>query len=273
MAPAESNGFKEVAVEGFLRLPTMAEPAATLKAPTADPAAQPAWRRNAVAFDDGGDRPLLAIVLTALPVSGSPNTPLSKIGAPVTLAVPARARADAETARIYRRAGFETLILLALSPTAVGGIAPNLSDAEIAETVRLLIRDFDSVVGVANPGAPRNPEMRVARVVMRELAAAGLGYLHAVGGAAGAEVRAAEEHGVPLARHVRVIEPGLTAPEILQNLDLAAFDARRRGAAVVMGAPTEAMLAALIQWTKDNDGQAARLAPFSAVLARLQRDG
>ncbi len=230
----------------------IAEPADT-PAPAAD--ALPPFKANAEIWNGDRSEPLLAIVLVGDPGDQALSDAMLLTTGPLAIIVPSDAADPAAAVSDARDAGFEALI--GLSPSQAGDAAARAALS-------------DQVIGVALLGEGMGSSALAGPVV--DIAAErGLAIFDAStdGGAAG--FRTAKAEGVPAAPNGRQIDEFPSSEMIYQQLERAAFDARRTGAFVVMAKADSAVLAGLSRWMNVKANKTVTVAPLSVVMDKISR--
>ncbi len=210
-----------------------------------------ALRDDVQPFADPAGRPYLAIVLI---VEGPiPELPPA-VSVPSTLALPvalpdARRRAEALHAE-----GHEVAI-------ADGWLPPGATAQDVEVALAGARRAVPRAVAVLDGAIPSAG----LSAMLPPLAEAGMGLLAAPGGLGGA-VERSRAAGVPGVQADRRVD-GRDAAAVARQLDLAALDAGRRGAGVVMAPATATVLEGLRLWLDGARAGTVALVPLSAVLA------
>lgn len=241
-----------------------AEPAEEELALAAEPAADPAplganelppFKANAQIYNGDRSQPLLAIVIVGDPADRDLMDDLLLMPGPLAIVVPPSVADPAAAAHDARDAGFEALIGI----DAAGADAP---DARLAGAVE--------AIGVALLGEEAGTSA-VAGPVVELAAARGFAVFDAAadGGAAG--FRAARAEGVPAASNGRSFDEIPSSAMIYQQLERAAFDARRTGAFVVMARAEASVLTGLRRWMNVKANKSVNVAPLSAVMEKIAR--
>ena len=233
------------------------EPVEVEPEPEPDPGA---LVREAAAFENPENLPLLAVILIDEPDAGLDRESLAALDFPVTFAIdPARPDA-AEAARAYRAAGHEVVLLTsALDPEGTA------QDIEIAmEAVRAAV---PQAVGLLDGAEGRFAGNRTALdALLPALAEEGMGLIAYPNGL-NSGITEARRGGVPAMSLYRELDTdGERAAVITRYLDRATFEAVQDGAVVVVGRTQPDTVAALYSWRLGNRSGDVVPAPLSAVL-------
>ena len=228
-------------------------------APAAEAEAPPV-RRNAVAFDNPGGRPVFSVILID---DGSPTldrNALAALSLPVTFAIDPTRPGAAAAAGIYRAGGHEVLILATAIPA--GATAQDL--AVTFSGYRAALPQAVGVLDVETGGFETNRSL--ARQVVTILADDGLGLVTYDRGLNAAD-QIAGTAGVPAARIFRRLDAhDENAATIRRYLDRAAFEAAQQGRVVVVGSTRADTLEGLTDWSGDTRARELALAPVTAAL-------
>ncbi|MFO7759223.1 MAG: divergent polysaccharide deacetylase family protein [Roseovarius sp.] len=228
-----------------------ADQAARMATPEAD---QPALRRNAAAFANRGDKPLMAIVLMAGDGDAVSIETLMTFPYPLSIAVdPDRADA-AEIAARYRAAGFEVLLTVDLPQDA----APS----DIRATLRSSVAEVPQAVAVLEGRAGGLPVAGAAPILAQT--GHGLVIQTLEADAARGVLTTAEVPAAPLQRDLD--GQGQDADAVQAGLDQAAAVADAQRGVIVLGRMRADTLRALSLWSGQGGARRVALAPVSAVL-------
>ena len=237
----------------------VARPVASEDEPTEGTAgpAQDRLATQAVPFDDPEGRPMLSVVLIDGPVEEATRAGLDALDLPLTFAVdPARANASV-AARRHREAGHEVALLggALFADGTVDGVAIATDAALRAIPQALAV--VDESVDSPKDGKPLDASLPL-------LQEAGMGFVGPPSEADSGEAVAANI--VPARAVDLTVDRDATAATLMQELDRAASDAERSGAALLVGPVSPKMLWALRTWSDRNRSGRVALAPLSAVL-------
>ena len=226
---------------------------------------QPPIDAFAQAFDAGGDKPLMSIVLIddgTTPTAGAAGiAALRSFPYPLSFAVDSQLPDAAERMALYRDNGFEVLAMIDMP----AGAQP--VDAET--TLGAILPGLPEVVGVLEGTGTGFQESRdLANQVSSILAQTGHGLLTQSRGL-NTMAKLARKEGVPAAPIFRDFDSkGQTATVIRRFLDQAAFRAGQEGAVVMLGRMRPDTISALLLWGLQDRANSVALAPVSAVLKR-----
>ena len=226
-----------------------------------DLATGPAISRNAVAFENTGNNPLVSLILIDVGADRLDIATLSDFPAPLSVAIDPTTPDAAEVMALYRAAGVEVVILTPLPE----GASP--ADVEVA------FQSFFSTVpeAVAVLDLPeallQNSRPRAAQVV-EILAETGHGLItYSKGLNAGLQI--ASSAGVPAATVFRDIVAGSDDAAMMKRfLDQGAFRAGQDGAVILVGEARAETLSALAEWLLGSRAASVTLAPVSAAISR-----
>ncbi len=235
---------------------------ATQAAAEADvaPADGPWIEKNAVAFDNPDNRPMMAIVLID-DSDGFGAEALAEFPYPLSFAVdPADSDAAAKMAR-HRAAGFEVVALTNLP------VAANAQDAEVSLSVWLdQLPQVVALLEGTGTGVQGNRELSDQVTAIAD--STGLGLIMQSKGLNTAQKLAARA-GVPSALVFRDFDGAGQTPQVMRRfLDQAAFRAGQQGGVIMLGRLRPETISALILWGLQDRASRLALAPVSAVLTR-----
>jgi uncharacterized protein len=236
------------------RLPTIG--AAQVEQPVTEPVvAEAAIDRNAIAFDNPSNLPMVAIVLIANDAAPSLELP----ALPLTIAVDASGQQAVTIATDYRTKGAEMAMM---APLPEGAIA---SDVEVS--FQSYLSALPSIVAIIEPFEGQyQSDRQVAASVVDVVNAAGLGLV-TFGGGLNPAKQLAEKAAMPFATIYRDIDgAGQDAAAIRRFLDQAAFRAGQQGSVIVIGHAKAETLAAIADWATGSRAKTITLAPLSAAL-------
>jgi polysaccharide deacetylase 2 family uncharacterized protein YibQ len=245
--------------------PSAAQPAA--------PRATPTWLAYAEPAPPTRGRPMIAIVIDDMGL----NRPLSRRAVALrglTLSyLPYGEDLPAQTAEA-RAAGHELLVHVPMAPEGhedpgPHALLPDLPPAEIARRLDWNLGRFSGYVGINNHmGSRFTADEPGMTEVLERLKSRGLLFLdsrttaHTVGPAL------AHRLGVPLAERNVFLDNVETVEAVRKQLTELEVIARREGAAVAIGHPKEATLAALGPWLASLEAKGLVLVPLSAIVRR-----
>ncbi|MBL6929531.1 MAG: divergent polysaccharide deacetylase family protein [Rhodospirillales bacterium] len=248
-------------------------PATTPADPPIHPAPRPAWEQFALAAPETAGRPMIAIVIDDMGMDRKRTAKAIGLPGPLTLSFLAYADELAQQTRNIRAAGHELMLHVSMEPASKSvDPGPNVLLATDApeEIRRRLIWGLDrlsGVVGINNHMGSRFTEDRAGMsVVMNELKERGLLFLdsrttpRSVGAVTG---RAA---GVPVVERNVFLDNVNEVKAVNLRLAEAERVARRAGAAIAIGHPRDATLAALAEWIESLGTKGLVLVPLSAIV-------
>jgi polysaccharide deacetylase 2 family uncharacterized protein YibQ len=263
--PAQTLANREDGGRVSARLPsvgTAEDPAPEAAAPQAadDGDGQPPIIRNAAAFENPENKPLMSIVLIDNGDFSSAVDALASFPYPISFAVdPMREGVDAVIKR-YREAGFEVLALTDIPASAAA------TDVEV-NMAAMLARMPDAVAVMEGEGDGLQSSRAISDQVTAYLRDSGYGLVMFPAGLDTAR-KLAEKEGVPATTLFRDFDAkGQDATVIRRFLDQAAFKAaQEEGGVVMVGRARPETISALILWGLADRADRVALAPVSAVL-------
>lgn len=202
---------------------------------------------------------ILAIVIDDLGENVAFAEALARLPYPVTFAVWPQASHTRAVAQIGKKHGLDVIIHQPMEPDNYPRISPGpgviltrMSDAEIVAMLERNIALVPEATGMNNHmGSKFTGSARGMRLVMSVLKKKGLFFLDSRTNARSAARAAAAEYGVPFAgRHV-FLDNIAEENAILLQLQKAENMALRHGAAVAIGHPHSATLAALRRFSRE----------------------
>jgi len=225
------------------------------------PADPRALVRNAKAFENPDDKPMVSIILITPADQTLAPALLDAFGFPVTFAVDPNDPAAAERAQAYFDAGFEVVFL-------ANGIASGANAQDVEVALEASIAKVPVAVGILDTKSGVLKSSRdIQAQTAEKLARTGHGIITYEGGLNGA-LREADKLGVKNTAIFRVLDDaGESAFAIKRYLSRAAFRAGQAGDVVVIGRTTGDTLQAVIEWALDGRPDEVILAPISAVLS------
>jgi hypothetical protein len=265
------------------REPVLTEPArpappakpvgeATLS-PTA--AAEPAWRRNAVAAAVPAGRALVAVIIDDMGIDRRHAQAAVALPGPLTLAyLPYAGDLPAQT-RAARAAGHELLVHVPMEPEQAAATVPaialsaDLEPVEVARRLAWALGRFDGFVGVNNHmGSRFTADPAHLRPVLQELKRRGLLFVDSRTSSRSAASDIARALRLPFASRDVFLDHDDDATSIRERLREVEEIARSRGHAVAIGHPRERTLAALRAWLPTLADRGLVLVPISAIVHR-----
>lgn len=221
----------------------------------AEPDTRPALVRNAAAEPPPAGVPLLALVLVDRPGAGLID------GVPLSVAIAADAEDAGARADAWHAAGAEIVAIPGLPAEAEGTGPVALFDATFGALPRAA-----SVMAEGDQGFAAGPV--AANDIAATLAETGHGLI-VRGRDLGPVAQAAERAGVPTAGIYRRVDgSGRDGRAIGRFLDQAAFEARNRGAVVVIADNTPETAEGIERFLDSSRADTVALVPVSAILRR-----
>lgn len=227
----------------------------------------PALTRNAVRFDNPGDKPLMSIVLVDQPGAGLGPEALAAFPFPVTVAVdPMRPGAAAAMQR-YRDAGLEVAAIARLPQGAAA------RDVEVALSATLSAAPLAAALIEAPEGLTLQSSREATGQIAAILAATGHGVVFQNNGLNTAQKLALKE-GVAAGRVFRDFDSdGQSGVVMRRFLDQAAFRAGQEPGVIMLGRMRPDTISAVLLWGLQDRASRVTLAPLSAVLTGLTPGG
>ncbi|MDW3222205.1 MAG: divergent polysaccharide deacetylase family protein [Paracoccaceae bacterium] len=217
----------------------------------------------AAAFDNTGDKPVMAIVLMDEGVNLSRDTiglpALRSFPYPISFAVDTNLPDAQDRMAAYRAEGFEVLALIDLPSGATA------RDAEV--TLAAALEMVPEAVGVLEGvGEGLQGTRDAAEQVTEILAQTGHGFVTQNQGLNTVQKLAAKS-GVPSAVVFRDFDSAEQTPTVIRRfLDQAAFKAGREGGVIMLGRLREDTISALLIWGLQDRAKTVALVPVSAAL-------
>ncbi|MBT3360829.1 MAG: divergent polysaccharide deacetylase family protein [Rhodospirillales bacterium] len=259
---------------------------ATPVAPAAPPAQvtdqvtpRPAWEQFALAMPETDGRPMIAIVIDDMGMDRKRTAKAVKLPGPLTLSFLAYADDLALQTRDIRASGHELMLHVSMEPGSKSvDPGPNvlLATDPPNEIRRRLVWGLDrlpGVIGINNHMGSRFTENRAGMaVVMDELKERGLLFLDSrttpksVGAVIG---RAA---GVPVVERNVFLDNVNEVKAVNARLAEVERVAKRSGAAIAIGHPRDATLAALPKWIEKLEARGLVLVPLSAIVRSIENN-
>lgn len=247
---------------------------ASAPATPSTPAAEPGWRKFAVAVPPQSiaDRKLIAIVIDDMGVDRKRSDRAVTLPAPLTLSWLPYATDVTQQAAAARAAGHEILLHAPMQPEGHENPGPNalLTSLSTDEIRRRFDADLDllpNAVGANNHmGSLFTRDARAMAPVIEELKKRGLLFLDSrtVGSSVAAD--AAREAAIPYATRDVFLDNVMTVAAVRTQLAEVEAIARRRGYAVAIGHPHDATLQALGPWLQSLPAHGFVQVPISAII-------
>ncbi len=199
---------------------------------------------------------------------GEGTEALFKLDVPITVAVMPFSRTAREEAALAEESGFEVLMHVPMEPEKgrpewLGdhGITTDLSDAEIAERIRLGLRRIEVAVGMNNHmGSEATRDERVMRAVLRVAVQEGLFFVDSKTTPDSVVADVAEQSGVPHLQRDVFLDNQRDQTHIEQQILTLADIALQRGYAVGVG-------------HVGPEGGSVTIRAIEAMIPRLQQRG
>ena len=278
--PAPATPPSQVQTPAPAQVPQVA-PAPAPAAPETQTTQPAAWRQYALAAPDTGGRPMIAIVIDDLGLDRKRSARMAKLPGPLTLSFLTYAEDLVQQTRAARQAGHELMLHVGMEPVSkTVDPGPNVlltgdGPDEIRRRLRWGLDRFPGFVGVNNHMGSKFTEDRDAMaVVLGELKKRGLLFLDSRTSAHSVGARLAHEMGVPAVARNVFLDNENDVAKVKARLAEVERIARRTGAAVAIGHPRDATLAALGEWLPALKEKGLVLVPLTAVVrAALEKEG
>ncbi len=256
-APAEPAGDGAEPLADATDTEPAAEAGQTAVAPTG------ALAQFASAYEDSGERPLLAVILVDSGAAGQDIAKLAEIGMPLTIGILSDVPDAMERTAAYRAAGFE---VVAIAPKAgVGAFRRGQNTDDIPLQLEAIFSAVPEAVAVMDPPGGELPkDNQLVRAVLGNLKTSGHALLTQAGGFNSVAELAAED-GVFNGTVMREIE---AVDAVNFALSRAALQAGKTGSAVIMANTTPEMVKEVVQWLLSPSARSVALAPVSAALTK-----
>jgi len=234
---------------------------------------EPAWKRYATATAIPGGTAVIAVVIDDVGLNRARTADVIALPAPVTLSFMPYGEDLQNQVDKARTLGHEVMLHLPMQPESDSedpgpkALLVTLPPQELQDRVVWNMDRFSGYVGFNNHmGSKFTADQEGMGVVMREAARRGLMFLDSRTTPRSTGPASAARFGVPLLKRDIFIDNVATEAAVRAQLDKAAELARRRGAAIVIGHPHKATVAALHAWIPTL--QDVTLVPITALLNR-----
>jgi len=251
-------------------------PAGSVERPAPDRPASaetPAWQRFALAAPDPGGRPMIAVVIDDMGLDRKRSTRAVGLEGPLTLSFLTYAEDLAQQMAAARAAGHELLLHVGMEPASrdvdpgpkvlLTGLPPD----EIRRRLAWGLERASGYVGINNHmGSKFTGDAAAMAVVMAELRARGLLFLDSLTAPDSVGAREARRAGVPVLERNVFLDNVNEVVAVKARLAEAERIARSHGAAIAIGHPRDATLAALAAWVPRLAERGFVLVPLTAIL-------
>lgn len=234
---------------------------------------EPAWKRYATATAIPGGKAVIAVVIDDVGLNRARTADVIGLPAPVTLSFMPYGEEVQEQVDKARTLGHEVMLHLPMQPESdkedpgPKALLVTLPPQEMQDRVVWNMDRFSGYVGFNNHmGSRFTADQAGMAVVMREAAKRGLMFLDSRTTPHSKGTAAAASYGVPLLKRDIFIDNVATEAAVRAQLDKAVELARKRGAAIVIGHPHKATVAALQAWIPTLED--VTLVPITALLNR-----
>lgn len=246
------------------------------------PVEQPQWLRNAVAAPEADGRPLIAIVIDDLGLSGEKVRRTAALPAPLTLAFLPYANGLSELTAVARARGHELLVHVPMEPgsrTTDPGPNALLTEYGVRDLLSRIewnLGRLDGYVGINNHmGSRFTADPSGMAVVLSELNRRGLMFLDSRTSAKTVGDKLARTIGLPSVERDVFLDPDGARSDVAGQLVELERTARRQGYAVGIGHHYNVTLDTLEGWLDTLEERGFVLAPISAIaklrIAREER--
>lgn len=238
-------------------------------------AAEPAWRRNAIASETQTGMALVAIIIDDMGLDRRAAQAMAALRGPLTLSyLPYAADLPAQT-RTARAAGHELMVHVPMEPDHPEASVPasvlsvDLSPAEAMRRLDWALGRFDGFVGVNNHmGSRFTADAGHMRPVLAELKRRGLLFVDSRTSSRTVAPAIARGLGLPFASRDVFLDHDDDTAAIRARLRELEEVAQRNGHAVAIAHPRERTLAALREWLPTMESRGLALVPVSAIVQR-----
>lgn len=211
------------------------------------------------------DRPLLGVILLDVGANGLSVDKLKKLNAPLTIAILADAPDASERALAYSAAGFEVIAMASDASDSILNQA--LNAIQIQSALDVIFTNVPNAIGLLDSKqANIQKNSRMAKVIVKGFVDSGHGLITYAKGLNSVD-REARAAGVRATKVARTLDANSENKAIMvRYLDRVSLDARRDGAAIILGTTAKTTVATIAVWLLSSKGQSVSLAPASAVL-------
>ena len=232
------------------------------------------WRLYAVGVPpDDSSRPKIAIIIDDMGVDKVRTARTIGLPGPLTMSFLPYARDLPTQTAAARKAGHELMMHMPMQPLSnsinpgPNALMVDLSDMEIQKRLNVNLSRFSGFVGINNHmGSKFTADTGAMSLVMLELRRRGLLFVDSMTSPQSVGVAVAHRMGVPaLPRDVFLdhsSDPALIGAQLVKLEALAIS----KGAAVAIGHPRDATIAALSKWLPKLSSRGIALVPISAVI-------
>ncbi|MGH6892484.1 MAG: divergent polysaccharide deacetylase family protein [Dongiaceae bacterium] len=272
-APTEGEEAATMAPASTDEAPSSEAPVATAApTPPADSGDEPAWLKNAVAFAVPHGRPIIAVVLDDVGVSGSHAELAIDLPPVITLSFMTYADNVAGMAARAHAKGHELMLHVPMEPLD-GDVDPGphalTTDASNADLLARLSWDlsrFPGYIGINNHmGSRFTQDERGMRVVLQELKRRNLLFLDSKTISTTIGDRLAGRMGVAHVMRDVFLDNEMDEAAVLTQLAQAERIAATNGQAIAIGHPHPATVAAIRAWMPRAEAKGFVIVPLSAV--------
>lgn len=236
------------------------------------PIAGPAVDMNAREFTGRDGAGLLSVVLYTTDDTPIPASALAEMSMPLTLVLDPGRPGDLALARSAEEMGREVLAVL---PLAIANAfdPEGLSTEDDADTLEVgtaeTLVKLNMAIGAVSPdGAEILDDPEAMAALLKPVAAHSFLWVEPRESARSAAAGLAANSNLLFLQSNVYVEPGSTGEQVLQALEIAAFQARRRGSAVIFVEASQEGLRAVVLWGLQNSGRDVIFAPISAIMRK-----
>jgi len=249
-------------------------------APDRPAAAAPAWLAYAVPSAPAHGRPVVAVVIDDMGLNRALSRRAVALKGPVTLSYLPYGEELAAQTEDARQRGHELLVHVSMAPEGQGAdpgpnaLVPSLAPAEIERRLDWALSRFSGYVGINNhEGSRFTADEPGMTVVLSRLKARGLLFLDSRTTPRTVGPAIARRLGLPFAERNVFLDNLDSVAAVQKQLAELETVARRDGAAIAIGHPREATLAALGPWLDALEAKGFVLVPLSAIVRRNVANG
>ena len=231
------------------------------------------WGRHQAEEARFPEPPKIAVIVDDMGLNVARSSRVVALGAPLTLSYLPYARNLQRQTAIARAAGHELMVHVPMEPSD-GSVepGPKVLKATLSPTANLgrlkwALSRFDGFVGINNHmGSRFTPDMSSMWPVLRELKRRGLFFVDSLTDRRSAAAQIATAIGLPFAKRDIFLDHVDDPVQIRRRLAELERLARASGAAVAIGHPRDATIAALKEWIPLARARGLEFVPVSQVV-------
>ncbi len=232
----------------------------------------PAWKKYAVPVTVPPDLPKIIIIIDDLGPSRAHTAEVVALPGPLTLSFLPYPEHVRDMVEKGRAAGHEIMMHMPMEPVDAAldkgayVLRPEMTPAQLAQTLESNMKAFDGYVGINNHMGSRLTQDRTAMgVVMEALRREGLLFVDSRTISTSVAEDEAARHGLPHAGRDVFLDNDPDPAAVFRRLALTEQVARRKGYAIAIGHPKTGTIEALHAWLPSLKDKGFTLVPVSAV--------